>query len=360
MMSFAKKVGKRLYYSSSPEVCYDIAEWAYAKNIDIKTLSAPVHDEVISLLSDDIPAQQEFISHKDAMFRSQSLVAIEKAFVRDTVGFVELPDGKIIYEGNWWIEFITNHPSYKKRFYLRNRYLKGNWYSLLCLWSSEYYHWFHDVLPRLETALEHLPNDTKFLINEDLREYQLESLKAYGIGINQLEIQPQGLRTCVERLWFSTPVGHTSLGSGKVIKKVAGRLINHFVTRTAETPLMNIYISRKKAGMRRLLNEDQLSSVIKDKGYEVIALEDLSWVQQLNLFFHSKELMGPHGVGLVNMMFIGHKNSHITEITAQSNTVPCYLVLARQLGHSFRRIHALPLGERAGDMYLPPESLDQI
>jgi len=355
-----KKSIRKIFYSGSPEICMDVSVWAVGRKLPVISINPPVVDEVAPHITNDIYAIEEYNKHMSVLQRSQSLISIDNAYIRDSVGFIELPDGKIIYEGNWWINYLLEHPSYKRSIYFKNRFLKGNWYTLHSLWSCEYYHWFHDVLPRLETTLKYLPEDTKFLINERPREYQLESLKAYGIGVDRLEIQAQGFKTCVERMWFSTPVGHTSLGSGQVIAKVANRLVSYFKKNLNETNLKKIYISRKKAGMRRVVNEDELASVIKHKGYEVIVLEDLSWLQQLNLFYRSEDLMGPHGAGLVNMMFIGHKNSHITEITAQSNTVPCYLVLARQLGHSFRRIHALPLGERAGDMYLPPESLDQI
>ena len=192
----------------------DVAAWANKRGCLVKPLHPPVIDEVRPYVNDDRAAREEFTKHRDALERAQTLVTIEDATIRDAVGFVELPDGQICYEGNWWLPYLQNHPVYKRRFAPKRRRLSGNIYSLLSLWSSEFYHWFHDVLPRLETALPHLPLDTKFLINSNPTGWQLDSLIAFGIGSDRLEIQPDVAHTRVERLWFATPVGHSSFGSG--------------------------------------------------------------------------------------------------------------------------------------------------
>jgi hypothetical protein len=145
----------------------DVAAWASKRGHTVTLLHPPVIEEVRSYVNDDRVAHEEFTTHRAALERAQTLRAIESATIRDVVGFVELPDGQICYEGNWWLPYLQGHPAYKRRFALKRPRLSGNIYSLLCLWASEFYHWFHDVLPRLETALPHLPRDTKFLINSN-------------------------------------------------------------------------------------------------------------------------------------------------------------------------------------------------
>jgi hypothetical protein len=333
----------------------DVAAWASRRGLAVRQLRPPVIDEVAPHVGDDCAAQEEFKAHRNVLARPQTLVTIEHAIIRDAVGFVELPDGQICYEGNWWLPYLQDHPAYKRRFALKRRMLAGNVYSLLCLWAPEFYHWFHDVLPRLENALLHLPSDTRFLINEAPRAYQLESLKAYGINAGQLELQQSGVRTRVERLWFATPVGHTSLGSGEVVARVARRLKKHFSADRAGSKPQRIYVSRQMASSRRVDNEAELRPLLKERGFDLVVLEDMAWIDQLRLFSATDAIMGPHGAGLVNMMF-ALKNATTWEITAQSRTVPCFLVLARQLACPFQRLHAQPAGdEEKADMHLPPE-----
>ncbi|MEJ0090077.1 MAG: glycosyltransferase family 61 protein [Limisphaerales bacterium] len=338
----------------------DVTAWAVSQGLPVRELFPPVIEETQPHLGDDAAAQNEFTRHLEFLKRPQTLIAIEGAFIRDATGIVELPDGRVCYEGNWWLPLLQEHPAYRRRFFLKQRRLDGNWYSLQCLWSSEYYHWFHDVLPRLENALPYLPANTRFLINETPRAFQLESLKAYGIPVGKLEFQPPGIRTRIECLWFATPVGHSTLGSGKVIRQVAGRLKNFFLDDQPHTPLRRIYVSRQKALSRRIVNEVELQSALKEHGFDPMVLEDLTWLEQLQLFSNTEAIMGPHGAGLMNMIF-AKENAVIYEISALAKTVPCYLVLAGQLNYKFQRLQARAAGdETTADMRVLPEDISRL
>ena len=89
----------------------DVAAWANKRGWPVKTLHPPVIDEVRPHVNDDRVAREEFTNHRDALERAQTLVMIEGATIRDVVGFVELPDGQICYEGNWWLPYLKDHPA---------------------------------------------------------------------------------------------------------------------------------------------------------------------------------------------------------------------------------------------------------
>jgi capsular polysaccharide biosynthesis protein len=219
---------------------------------------------------------------------------------------------------------------------------------LLCLWAPEFYHWFHDVLPRLETALPHLPADTKFLINSNPKQWQVDSLTAFGIKSDQLEIQLEGMHTRVERLWFATPVGHTTLGSGAVIKRVANRLRRRFVEDNSEEKLRRLHISRRKTDFRRIVNENEIIPLLEERGFETVVCEELSLREQIKLFSANVAMVGVHGAGLTNLIYCS-PGSYIGEIHA-GFVFPHYLVTARQFGLRFSRFEADPAGESDIDM----------
>jgi hypothetical protein len=317
----------------------DVAAWANERGCLLKLLHPPVIDEVRPYIIDDRVAREEFAKHRADLERAQTLVTIERATIRDAVGLVELPDGQICYEGNWWLPYLRDHPAYKRRFALKRRRLSGNIYSLLSLWSPEFYHWFHDVLPRLETALRHLPADTKLLINSNPRAWQLDSLLAFGIGPDRLEIQPHGMHTRVERLWFATPVGHSSLGSGKVLRRVANRLRHHFIRDDSKDKSGHrLYISRSKAAFRRIVNEAEITPFFEGQGFETVLCEDLSLAEQVKLFSATVAVVGAHGAGLTNLVYC-MPGSHVGEIYT-GRVPPAYLVMSRQLGMRFSRFEA--------------------
>lgn len=317
----------------------DVAAWANENGCPAKLLHPPVVDEVTPYIHDDRVAREEFTTHRTALERSQTLVTIEGATIRDAIGLVELPDGQICYEGNWWLPYLRDHPAYKRRFALRRGRLTGDIYSLLCLWAAEFYHWFHDVLPRLETALQELPADTKFLINLNPKEWQLDSLFAFGIGPDRLEVQPAGMHTRVERLWFATPVGHSSLGSGLVMRRVANRLRRHFVGGDSKDKFRHrLYISRRKAANRRIVNESEINPLLEEHGFKTVLCEDLSLAQQVQLFSATVDMIGAHGGGLTNLMYC-MSGARVGEIHA-GDVPPAYLVMSRQLGMHFSRFKA--------------------
>ena len=107
----------------------DVAAWANQRGCLVKLLHPPVIDEVRPYVTDDRVAQEDFTGHRAALERAQTLVTIEGATIRDVVGFVELPDGQICYEGNWWLPYLQDHPAYKRRFALKRRRL--SWQHLL-------------------------------------------------------------------------------------------------------------------------------------------------------------------------------------------------------------------------------------
>jgi hypothetical protein len=332
----------------------DAALWASERGFPVKLLHSPVIDEVKPYINDDAVAREEFAKHRADLERAQTLVTIEGTTVRDTVGFVELPDGQICYQGNWWLPYLQDHPAYKRRLTLKRWRLAGNIYSLLCLWAPEFYHWFHDVLPRLETALPHLPADTRFLINSDPKPWQVDSLTAFGIGPDRLEIQPGGTRTRIERLWFATPVGHTSLGSGVVIQQVANRLRRHFAGDDSTQRVNHrLYISRRKAALRRIVNESEITPLLEERGFETLLCEDLSLAEQIGLFAKTTAVIGGHGGGLINLIYCG-PGSCVGEVYI-GRVFPHYLVTSRQLGMHFSRFEAEPVPAGAtDDMHVNP------
>ena len=327
----------------------DVAAWANEHGCFVARLHPPVIDEVRPYIDSDRVAQEEFKTHRATLERAQALVTIESATVRDVVGFVELPDGQICYEGNWWLPHLQGHPAYKRRFTLKHRRLNGNIYSLLCLWVSEFYHWFHDVLPRLEMALPYLPADTKFLINSNPKAWQVDSLVAFGIGPDRLEIQPDDIHTHVERLWFATPVGHSSLGSGLVMRRVADRLLHHFIGNDSEPNLHHrLYVSRRNAANRRIVNESEISPVLGENGFQTVLCEDLSLAEQVRLFAKTKAIIGGHGAGLINLIYC-MPNSFVGEVYLDG-APPAYLVMSRQFGMRFSRFEANIVAVESGQV----------
>lgn len=333
-----RKFIRQALHSARPGICEDVAVWGRKNGLKVLEIHKPTYDKILPLVLEDATARSEFDFHEADYRRPQSLVVVPKARVRDAVGFVFLSDGSVCYQGNWVRSYLTQNLSYQARF-RKKRFLKGNVFSLLGLWSGEFYHWFHDTLPRLLTALPHLPSDIKFLVNEKSHAYQLDSLSALGIGPERLELQPNQVDTVTESLWFATPLGHSTIGAGDVIKQLALKLQNGFNVQRNQKISDRIYISRQKARCRRVCNELAILPRLCGAGFKIVVCEDLSLADQVKLFINASCVLGPHGAGLTNMIFCA-EGTRIGEIICGKEPRPCFLVMSRQLGFHFYRFTA--------------------
>ena len=65
-----------------------------------------------------------------------------------------------------------------------------------------------------------------------------------------------------------------------------------------------IYVTRKRAKTRRLINEEELVSMLAAEfGFRCLQNEAFSLVDQLSLYRESEIVIGPHGAGLTNIVF---------------------------------------------------------
>jgi hypothetical protein len=326
-----KKLGKK------PNICNDISWWARNNRSEVIDLIPPIYDHLINEFTGHDEIIKSLIFHQSEFRRPETLVRIKGARVRDSVGFVILPDGAFCEQCTWFPPNLIDHPAYYARFRKKKK-IDGDVFSLLGVFSESFYHWFHDTLPRLQNSIEYLPSGTKYLIHSNPRKYQLDSLEAFGISKKLLVYQSDIGDTVVERLWFATPSGNGIVGDFNSLKKVSSRLKNHLVGISNSNKIYKkIYISRNKSS-RYIENEEAIKPLLKNHEFEFLLLEDLSLNQQAEIFSHAEVIIGAHGAGLTNIIY-SNPNTFIGEI-APRTVNPCYLVLAKQFGLRYKRFYA--------------------
>jgi hypothetical protein len=74
-----------------------------------------------------------------------------------------------------------------------------------------------------------------------------------------------------------------------------------------------LYISRKLAGRRQIINEDEILPIIIKHGFTIFYPEKFSFLEQVAVFVNVKYLIGTHGSGLTNLLFM-NKYSSVLEL----------------------------------------------
>ncbi len=96
-----------------------------------------------------------------------------------------------------------------------------------------------------------------------------------------------------------------------------------------------IYISRKKATNRCIVNEDEFKDQLKMIGFSYILLEDFTFEEQARLFASSSVITGPHGAGFAWLLFC-QPNTHFLEVREEKNfSTNHYFELSNQLNLNY-------------------------
>ncbi len=222
-------------------------------------------------------------------------------------------DGHIIAPGNVILsdvsadfEHINGVHSSGHRWKLQNiRKLNGTMAVLATDGAKLYYHWIFQLLPRFELIRQcgiATENIDYFLVNKLQANFQRESLRLLGIKDSQI-IETDG------RTLFSADkivVPSIPLGAGNFPPWMTEFLRNLFIppeVHNLKQRTRRIYITRRKAAYRRVLNEAKVLEFITPLGFEVIEFESLTIREQARIMAEADVVLAPHGGGLTNFIF---------------------------------------------------------
>lgn len=74
-----------------------------------------------------------------------------------------------------------------------------------------------------------------------------------------------------------------------------------------------IYVSRRDASKRKIMNEDELVQLLKRYDFEVVTLGDKSLAYQAGLFNNAEVILAQHGAALTNLLYVS-SGSTVVEV----------------------------------------------
>src|SRR6185369_5172319 len=96
-----------------------------------------------------------------------------------------------------------------------------------------------------------------------------------------------------------------------------------------------LYITRSRAGRRRIVNEDEVSSVLRKFGFATICAEDFSFAEQVAICSRARYIVSNHGAGLTNVLFMKDGGS-VLELRHESDCVNnCYFTICSALALNY-------------------------
>jgi hypothetical protein len=167
--------------------------------------------------------------------------------------------------------------------------------------SAGHYHYLIDGLINLTAEMF---NDYETIyVDADLSDDQTKFLKAYVLALTGKNINTEAIGSHVYGLLnICVPTNHLNNMVEKV--KFFRQAISNMDALSCELKNSIVYVSRKNAKYRRLLNESELIETIQNE-FNVICTsnESMSLFEQLSYYRNTKVILGPHGAGLTNLIF---------------------------------------------------------
>src|SRR5437016_2682371 len=246
----------------------------------------------------------------------------------------------------------ANHPIFSRWHLPKSRLLNGRIAIAVTPEArGNYYHWLLDLVPRvllLKHTAQNFSNYDALLLNGSRANYEGEILTALGVP-------PEKIRYVDSRERFQ--IGSAVLPSMDINViapwKVHGLRDLPFAGK--QNQHRRLYLSRARAAVRRIANENEISEVLRHRSFEIVEAENLSWREQANLFAGASVIVAPHGAALANIVFC-KPGTRVVEISSRAGYSDWYWQLAAVAGLSYEVLEA----QRSGSFSGPYENADVI
>ena len=182
--------------------------------------------------------------------------------------------------------------------------------------NNSYWHWLFDVLPRLCLCSKavNLKEIDYFLLPNLLKKFQNETLDYLGIPKNK-RLSSEKFRhikarelIVTDHPWYVT--GDAAVDNNNQPNWIAGWLRDNFINSNMVTEVKErkkIYIDRgiktNQPIQRSIANEDEVKGELLKNNFIPVKLHEISFREQVNLFYNAKCVVGLHGAGFANLVF---------------------------------------------------------
>lgn len=206
-------------------------------------------------------------------------------------------------------------------------------------WHHNYFHWLNETVYRLWQVKDKTDQTILLLPDKEaMSNFVRDTLKIFKF--KDIIHIPNGKSALVRTLCLPAQKPTMDRYNPKALLELNRLYIN--VGRKGNMKkevIEKVYISRKNAPRRKIVNENEVIAVLEKYGFTAVYTEAYTFYEQVALFSDVKYLVSNHGAGLTNMLFMApgttifefHKRK--TNPTRHLNLLFWYM--ADALGHKY-------------------------
>jgi len=240
--------------------------------------------------------------------------------------------------------------------------------------ETNYYHWMIEILSQLQyvNELQEVYKDFPLLIPAWVNKIQSVRDFFVNFDINRPLIFLDNLNAYqVENLLIiSTPNFHVPHLSGlpreqvensylrpESIDFLKGIGLNARAYKTSREHLPRLFLARKHG--KRNYNQDEVYSLLKNYDFKQVFLEDLSFVDQVDLFQNADIIVGPPGAAWSNLLFCKKGSKALSWVAEEIGDSSCFSNIANYLDVRLDYIAFYSGREDSKDLYMADYNINQ-
>lgn len=186
---------------------------------------------------------------------------------------------------------------------------------------TNYFHWMTETLCRL-ALLEMSGVEYDYLYVPCSNHFMIESLQLWGVDLNKVIVAQSDICLQAQELIVPSMVSNLDIPAPLfscyvqpyLLQYVKNKLLNAALQHQPKTALHSkVFVSRKDAPQRKILNEEAVFALFKQQGFIQYELDKLSVIDQILLFYNAHTIVSAQGTGLANSIFC-QPNTQIIEL----------------------------------------------
>jgi len=232
--------------------------------------------------------------------------------------------------------------------------------------GCNYHHWLLDLLPRIgavERAGFALGDFDRIVINHANLAFQWETLERLGVPRSRVFTINQSVCWQADQLVVPSLLASNEFIAAESVQFLRDRLPSKQAVVGASRRL---FLSRRDASARRLVNESEIERLVHRYGFETIVLSGLSVARQAQIFSEAEMIMGS-GAGLANLVF-APTHARVIELASPRWLTVYHWMLSARLGvdHTLvlangdARAEAASIRHREKDFSIDPQKLQRV
>ena len=210
--------------------------------------------------------------------------------------------------------------------------------------NGNYFHFLFDALPRFSLIDE--PADYYYILNE--KKFMKEYLEIIGIPTEKMISPKKKTIITADEVIVPSSIGNTGHPTYRAVEYIRNQTLKFQEVDNPISP-KRIYISRKDARTRKLLNDPLIEKILRQYGFVTVRLDGMHVKKQIELFSNADIIISVHGAGLSNIVY-AKPETKVIEFFSPLYVNVCYWSLAN--------ICNLQYGYIIGEGKMPQEGID--